>query len=404
MRRALLLGSLLLAAACSEPDAPGCASDADCPGGRCDGGTCVVAGSCGNRTDCGGSCVDVLTDAANCGACGEACPGGVSCHDGACCPSETPSVCADACVDTASSAAHCGRCGHACAEGEACVDGTCCPAGQVLCDGSCRDLASDPFACGSCDVRCPVGAACEAGSCGACPEAGEVATCGPLEVCGACSVEVPAGLFLMGTQGGDGPDRPQHQVTLSAFRIDVLEVTQVEYRACVEAGACSMPELLTDDREPEHPVTWVTWEQAWDYCAWKGGRLPSEAEWEKAARGEDGRKFPWGEDDPDCTRANFRNCGADRGRVGRRLGGASPYGVLDLSGNAIEWVNDWFSETEYQRGPVTDPPGPDTGTRRVRRGGSFDYAGEHLTTTFREDARAPDEFDSTTGFRCAYDP
>lgn len=407
MRALLCLSLLSLLASCTK-EAADCADDTDCADGQvCVDGTCKGgAGSCAEtQLLCGGGCVDPSDDRDHCGACDARCAQS-DCLGGACCPTIAPSSCANECVDTNLDQRHCGACGNVCGEGQACLEGTCCAAGASLCEGACRELQVDPFACGACDVVCPVGAECVEGACTACPEGMTARDCGGIEVCASdddCMARVPAGAFLMGTNLGNWSDRPQHEVTLTAYRIDVLEVTQRQYRACMDAGVCTTPELLTDDREPDEPVTWVTWDQAVQYCLWAGKRLPSEAEWEKAARGTDERRWPWGdvEADVDCTRANFSWCGAERRRVGRRLGGASPYGALDMAGNAIEWVADWYARDTYAAGAVTDPLGPATGDAKIRRGGSFLTGIEEITTHHREDRVGPDHFDPQTGFRCA---
>ncbi|HEX4460311.1 MAG TPA: SUMF1/EgtB/PvdO family nonheme iron enzyme, partial [Polyangia bacterium] len=166
---------------------------------------------------------------------------------------------------------------------------------------------------------------------------------------------------------------PQQRVFVSDFSIDRVEVTVASYRACVRAGACApTPLALSDSRfiAPEFPITSVTYDEASDYCSWRGARLPTEAEWERAARGTDGRIYPWG-NDADCARGNFGNfegegmCPANPGRpveVGR-YGGE----LHDLAGNVWEWVADWYDARYYRRAPTRDPRGPKRGQRRVVR-------------------------------------
>ncbi len=193
-------------------------------------------------------------------------------------------------------------------------------------------------------------------------------------------VFVPEGPFTMGTDSGRANEAPAHRVSLSAYFIDRTPVTNAQYRACVEAGACQPPTNLASHTRPEYygnpafddyPVLYVDWSRARDYCAWAGKRLPTEAEWEKAARGQDGRLWPWG-DEPDPSRANIREEGVgDTTAVGRYPTGASPYGALDMAGQVWEWVADRYDPDYYVQSPAIDPPGPSAGVRYVLRGGSL---------------------------------
>ncbi len=206
---------------------------------------------------------------------------------------------------------------------------------------------------------------------------------------GAVMVFVPAGQFQMGSTNAD-PDagdeeKPAHTATVDAFWLDKTEVTNKQYRQCVEAGACEEPSCWDngDLNAPDQPVVCVTWDDAQAYAAWAGGRLPTEAEWEKAARGSDGRLYPWGGDAPDCQDANFKGCLGRTATVGSYPDGASPYGALDMAGNVWEWVSDWYDETYYGDAPTDNPQGPDSGERRVIRGGSFDMSESRLRAAFR---------------------
>jgi formylglycine-generating enzyme required for sulfatase activity len=219
-------------------------------------------------------------------------------------------------------------------------------------------------------------------------------------------VAVPAGRLIMGSDDGEGDERPGHPVRVSAFLLDRTEVTVGSYRRCVQAGRCAAPRRPQDD--DRLPVTWVSWRDAVRYCRFAGKRLPTEAEWERAARGDDGRTYPWG-DQPDCARANFGNyrdegrCPHNPGRpeiVGQRPAGASPFGALDLAGNVWEWVADRYRADYYAASPPDDPRGPDSGPTRVVRGdGCCSMFG--LPRATNRLAFPEDYADEDLGFRCA---
>jgi len=254
---------------------------------------------------------------------------------------------------------------------------------------------------------------------------------------GMVMVPVPAGAFPMGssdaqiqaavaqcTAGGYaeadckswiGVESPQHSVTLDAFWIDRTEVTNAQYGQCVADGAC--PEMACPDETTvtgdSQPVVCVNWAGASAYCAWAGARLPSEAEWEKAARGTDSRVYPWG-DSLDAGKANYcdsrctydwKDAGADDGfastaPVGSYPDGASPYGVLDMAGNAWEWVSDWYDAGYYAVSPERNPPGPESRELRLLRGGCWDNPAGALRSTYRLNSDAEMGLDGF-GFRCA---
>ncbi|MGH2619751.1 MAG: formylglycine-generating enzyme family protein, partial [Anaerolineales bacterium] len=185
------------------------------------------------------------------------------------------------------------------------------------------------------------------------PTAGPLATEAPAP---AGMVFVPAGPFEMGSNSGDNSERPVHTVTLDAFWIDRTEVTNAMYEMCVNAGACESPGRTEsysrssyhgDSQFANYPVIFVSWYDAKASCEWAGRRLPTEAEWEKAARGKDGRTFPWGNASPDANLLNFDLDVGDTTETGEYPAGASPYGALDMAGNVWEWVNDWYEETYY---------------------------------------------------------
>ena len=241
-------------------------------------------------------------------------------------------------------------------------------------------------------------------------------------------VFIPAGIFSMG--GMDvhavSNEKPIHTVTLDAFWMDQLEVTNGMYALCVGMGACQPPHLLKAQRRldyynnPEfkdYPVVYVTWGQAQAYCGWAGRRLPTEAEWERAARGDDFRTFPWGENKPDATFANFNFMVGDTTRVGTYPAGASPFGVLDMAGNVAEWVNDYFDLKYYETLETSNPQGPaETYTyQRVVRGGSLGDAEINIRLAKRSAVAGPNpnalldpaawigEYSPRIGFRCAMD-
>ena len=225
---------------------------------------------------------------------------------------------------------------------------------------------------------------------------------------GAAYVYVPAGPFDMGLDEGGWDERPRHEVDLDAFWIMQTEVTNEQYEKCVAADVCSPPfnpAWGTDDfwaGYDTHPVTQVTWEQAAAYAEWAGGRLPTEAEWEKAARGDDGRRYPWGDTTPTTQRLNYNREIGDTQPVGSYPDGASPYGALDMAGNVWEWVADWYGDEYYATSPRQNPTGPEEGERRVLRGGAYDSILYNVGAYFREGAEMTHRSDSY-GFRVVRD-
>jgi formylglycine-generating enzyme required for sulfatase activity len=198
----------------------------------------------------------------------------------------------------------------------------------------------------------------------------------------------------------DDDENPMHIVALSAFEIERTEVTQAAYTACVLDGGCEPPSCAWDCDRTDFAASCVDFGQAKDYCAWSGRRLPTEAEWEKAARGSEGLKYPWGNTEPDCELANMAGCGEEAEPVGSFEAGASPYGVLDLAGNMVEMVADWYDATYYASSPASDPPGPGSGQRYVGRGGGFKSDAKWLRASKRDWYDLTDA-GASLGFRCA---
>jgi len=220
---------------------------------------------------------------------------------------------------------------------------------------------------------------------------------------GSPMVLIPAGPFTMGSDSGGNDEQPVRTVTLDAFYIDQYEVTNARYSDCVAAGDCNLPfctGIYNDPDKVNHPVVCVNWERANTYCEWRGGRLPTEAEWEKAARGTDGRIYPWGDTAPNETLLNFNHNVDDTTLVGSYPDGVSPYGVHDMAGNVFEWVADWYNQDYYATVPIHNPQGPYEGDFKVLRGGS--WSGYDARVSNRV-SRSPDDFSFLNGFRCVAD-
>ena len=224
-------------------------------------------------------------------------------------------------------------------------------------------------------------------------------------------VYVPGGTFEMGSAERFEYEQPAHTVTLDGFWIDQTEVTNAYYARCVAAGVCRPPiysssftreSYYGDSKYDAYPVVLVDWNDATTYCGWAGGRLPSEAEWEYAARGPDGHIYPWGNDPPDDTLLNYnRSLTGDTKQVGSYPKGQSWAGALDMAGNVFEWVNDWFGS--YPSEPQVNPSGPAGGQYRVLHGGSWYDAAESVRAASRANV-APDSRHLTAGVRCAVAP
>jgi iron(II)-dependent oxidoreductase len=228
-------------------------------------------------------------------------------------------------------------------------------------------------------------------------------------------VLIPAGTFLMGSDPrkdrAAGPQEfPQHLVYLDAFWIDRYEVSNVDYLRFTLGTGRDWPKFWRESPFPEktalHPVINVSWHDADAYCRWAGKRLPTEAEWEKAARGEQARIFPWGDEPAGWIKSNIAHPGSKRGikypplaNVTRYDKGVSPYGAYQMAGNVSEWVSDWFDPEYYLRGVDVNPQGPELGTLKVFRGGSWNEDPEVARCAGRN-AAPPDRKSYLTGFRC----
>jgi serine/threonine-protein kinase len=250
---------------------------------------------------------------------------------------------------------------------------------------------------------------------------------------------VPAGAFMMGANADDaiaeclkfrpdckrsiyGDEEPPHEVVLDLFYIDKYEVTNALYKTCVDAGACDPPNISSSYSRPNYygsrefdnyPVIHVDWSMSQAYCEWRGASLPTEAQWEKAARGENVLQYPWG-NDFDGSKVNFcdKNCRmkesdkayddgyADTAPVGSFPDGVSPYGVYYMAGNVWEWVQDWYSETYYQSSPSSNPLGPESSQFRALRGGAWNSYGNGVRPSNRV-RFAPETSYDDVGFRCA---
>jgi eukaryotic-like serine/threonine-protein kinase len=246
---------------------------------------------------------------------------------------------------------------------------------------------------------------------------------------GMTEVFVPAGTFQMGglDPSATPVEKPAHKVTVHAFWIDKFDVTNAMFTQCTTAGVCDPPlhfnskTVTTYFNGPDfanYPVVNVTWGEATAYCKWAGRRLPAEAEWERAARGDDLRTYPWGDQAPDSSRANFNYQVGDTSKVGSYPAGASPYGALDMVGNVNQWVNDFFDPNYYSKSVNLNPTGPIARANlfnRVIRGGSFQDGADNIRVSYRAGDLGPNpealvgtsaytgDASPKIGFRCASD-
>jgi formylglycine-generating enzyme required for sulfatase activity len=223
-------------------------------------------------------------------------------------------------------------------------------------------------------------------------------------------IEIPEGPFKMGSQEGDYDEAPEHQIYLSTFYIDKYEVTQGEYERFVKMTKRGKPfvPVFDDDPskilKPELAAMGMSWLDAAAYCQWGGKRLPTEAEWEKAAKGEGNRKYPWG----DTIGPKYANLDGDEDGYkylappGKFEAGRSYYGLYDMAGNVAEWVADTYDDKYYSKTPYRNPKGPEEGQNRVIRGGSWREYPNGARVSKRFQAKIW-RTDATIGFRCAKD-
>ena len=313
------------------------------------------------------------------------------------CARSQPDACFPACgkyecgFDPVCGVQYCGTCGngYSCDGGE-CVETVCVP------DCGKAECGLDPVCGTSCGI-CGDGFLCDDGECVVHVEYGEM-------------VLIPAGPFWMGCNDSvdydcDADEFSYHEVTLDAYYIDRTEVTRPAFKQCVDAGGCDYTGNF--DGASNVPMLGVDWNDAVAFCEWAGKRLPTEAEWEKAARGTDGRKYPWGNETATCDYAVMEQgepaCGSRHPWLvcSKSPAGDSPYGLCDMTGNAEEWVSDWYSDNYYENSPASNPMGPELGIRKVQRGGCY-YYDYGLRSSDRRGSN-PLQYASCFGFRCVRD-
>lgn len=315
-------------------------------------------------------------------------------------PDAPASVDVDAAVAPARDAGAPTPCAEACANG--CENGVCKsdPCAGVVCtqaptpvcvNGTMRRTYAAAGVCqdGNCTYT-PTDEACAYGcENGACKWSG----------CAAGMCAIPAGTFQMGSLNGESDEKPVHAVTLAAYELDEFEVTVSQYAACVTAGGCTAAATggacnAGVSGRDNHPINCVDWNQATTYCAWAGKRLPTEEEWEYAARGTDGREYPWGNAAPG-NQLCWSSGGTNRSStcaVGSYPSGKSPFGVQDMSGNVWEWVSSFYT-LDYSSQPF--------GTSPVSRGGSWYYDAASVVRSANRNRRASSFQSGNLGFRCA---
>jgi len=249
------------------------------------------------------------------------------------------------------------------------------------------------------------------------PQPAQRATGMPAELTGkdgAPMVLIPAGEFVMGSPDGEGSEdeHPQHRVSVTAFYLDKYELTNARYSQFLDETGRVIPEYWEQvdlSIHGELPVIGLAWHDAEAYCQWAEKRLPTEAEWEYAARGNDHRTYPWGNAEPTEDLANYgkrwshKFFGDRLEPVKSREGGKSPYGLHHLAGNVWEWVADWYDSKYYEHSPERNPPGPPTGKMKVVRGGSWNFSAGYLRSASRLKF-PPTHRAADVGVRCAQTP
>ncbi|MBW2703514.1 MAG: formylglycine-generating enzyme family protein [Deltaproteobacteria bacterium] len=373
----------MLCGTCEEPT-PHCNDDGSCES------TCTP--DCGDR-ECG---IDPVCGSLVCGTCEEPIP---HCNDDGSCESTCTPDCGDReCgIDPVCGSLVCGTCEE--------------PTPHCNDDGSCESTCTPD--CG--DRKCGIDPVCGSLLCGTCEE--PTPHCSDQGQCVSLAeitwISIPSGTFFMGSESGDTDELPVHTVSIHDFEICMTEVTVYQYQQCVDAGACSPPNDLNSSRfcswgqtdRLDYPVNCVDWSQASEFCEWAGGRLPSESEWEYAARsGGAGIAYPWGDEIADCSLAVMNDgalgCGQESiWPVCSKPLGNTEQAICDMAGNAKEWVQDYYHDT-YADAPSDgsaweDPASP----FRVVRGGDFSSTPMLLRSSFR-DLLDPSER-QLIGFRCA---
>ncbi len=351
-------------------------------------------------------CGDSTTDTGNGETCDDGSNNGQPNYCNTTCDGMTGSVCGNSLVES----------------GETCDDGNTvtetCTYGQTSCDvcnATCQTASGTVSFCGDSTTDTGSGETCDDGN--TTGGDGCSATCQNDAKDTNAWLTISAGDFVMGCAAADtdcnNNESPKHTVTISEYKIQKYEVTNAQYKACVDAGTCTAPSDTSSYTHSSYygnatydnyPVIYVSWTQASTYCGWIGGRMPTEAEWEKAARGPSPSEniYPWGDTAPTSSLANLDYNVGDTTEVGSYASGASYYGVMDMAGNVWEWVNDWYDVSYYSSSPSTDPPGPTSGTYRVLRGGSWDVNSGNLRASNRNNHN-PTLAYNVIGFRCAQD-